>query len=214
MDQRKVRIGTNLACFYEGQGINWFICFGTLLHYIRGSFNISQDIDLGIIGADIEPFYALISQNHTIKHFIKSNSTQKLLNLCYYDAQNDVNIDLFKWVKFKGHYWHTYDVLRDAKDGIPSKYIFKSMPVDVFERDPKDIKKKSQDLEYSSVITKHGSWHKALPEMPEEGIRLRVPSHYGQFLDIAYPDWATERPQFGVSEAHSTFETKSCKGLC
>jgi phosphorylcholine metabolism protein LicD len=211
---RKKRIGNNIQQFFGGFNIKWFLCFGTLLNYVRQpkKFDISHDIDIGIIGSDIELFYNQINGAYRIEHYIKSDDTGKFLNLCYYDERNGVFIDIYKWVKFKGMYWHTYDVLADAdKNGIPSKYIFKSMPKEVFERDPEDVKIKRQDTRYGRILTKHGTWLKTLPELPAEGIALPVPSLYGYFLDIAYPEWATTRAAFGVSEAYSTFETKSCE---
>jgi hypothetical protein len=111
-------------------------------------------------------------------------------------------------------YWHTYDVLADSDKGIPSKYIFKGMPKDVFEVEPKQVKRFQQDTRYGRVISKYGTWLRPLPEMPEEGIVLPCPHYYGYFLDIAYPDWATTREDFGVSDAIAVHKTKTCGDLC
>lgn len=214
---RKKRIGNNLQQFFGGFDVKWFMCFGTLLNLVRHpqKFDLDSDIDIGIIGSDLELFYDQIKNTYTVSHFMKSDDTGKLLNFCYYDGSNDIHIDVFKWMKFKGMYWHTYDVLNDADEkGCPSKYHFKSMPTEVFERDEKDIQLKRQDLRYGRIMTKHGTWLKPIPELPAEGIELPIPSFYGLFLDIAYPEWATTREGFGVSEAFSTFKTKSCKDLC
>ncbi|MCP3682611.1 MAG: hypothetical protein GY861_07975 [bacterium] len=177
-------------------------------------FNIEQDIDIGVIDADLEMFYPRIKAQYKIDHYLKSDDTGKLLNLCYHDAQNNVYIDVYKWVRMKGMYWHTYDVFNDAQDGIPSKYVFKGMPKEVFDIDAKAIKAFRQDTRYGRIMTNHGTWNRPLPEMPEEDICMACPVNYGYFKDVAYPDHVTTRKNFGVSEAKATFETKTCKGLC
>ena len=205
--EKKRRIANNLQQFYGQFRIKWFLCFGTLLHMLREpkKFDITNDIDIGIIGADIELFYKQIDAGYKIDHVLKSDDTGNILNLCYYDETYKIYIDIYKWVKFKGMYWHTYDVYKDSHNGIPSKYVFKGMPTEVFERDPADIKLKQQDTRYGRALTNHGTWLKHIPECPSDGIVLPAPSNYGLFLDIAYPDWGTPRESYlHLSRSHFT----------
>ncbi len=179
--------------------------------------NLESDIDIGVIGS-INTLYKQKKNDNCVKSFIKSDTTGDILNFTFKDEVGPV-IDVYRWSKFKGMYWHTYDYLMEQpKEGIPSKYHFKSMPVEVF--DISDAKKKGfrEDINYYSngqiCMGKLGTWVKSLPEAPAEGIDFQMPFMYGYFLDIAYPDWATPRPQSGQSKGYTEFDTKSCKGLC
>lgn len=212
---RKRRIALNIQTMFDSIGVHWFICFGTLLSYVRDKkLNLDGDIDIGII-EDIEKVKKNIETHYTVSHIIKSDKTGKLLNFSFVEPHTSITVDVFAWVNFKGMYWHTFDTLMEfPKDGIPSKYIFKSMPSDIFFTDKRTIAKKQNDLKYGRLLTDYGTWRHAVPEFPEDGIELCLPYNYGHFLDIAYPDWCTTRDQIGVSEGFSKLEVNTCKGLC
>lgn len=216
--EKKKRIGIALQTHFSSLGLKWFLCFGTLLSVIRDKcFDISQDIDIGVIGPIDDIFQQQYDQGN-VNNFIKSNHTGKILKFDYRTPEG-VHIDVFRWVKFKGMYWHTLDYKMEfPKNGVPSEYLFKSMPKEVFDIDQKEIMAKIEDTKYynqgRSTMTKHGTWYKSLPEAPTEGIDFTLPYMYGYFLDIAYPDWATERKQFGQSKGYTEIKVKGCKGLC
>jgi hypothetical protein len=217
--ERKKRLGLKLQTYFGSFDVKWFLCFGTLLNIIRNNeLNISsQDIDIGVIG-DINFMYQQLAQENKVENYIKSNDTGDILKVAFKD-DTDVSIDVFRWLPFKGMYWHTYDhQMKFPKDGIPSKYLFKSMPVEVFDCPPTTIRKKREDMKYHTQgrpsMSTNGTWAISLPDAPAEGIDLQLPYMYGYFLDIAYPDWNTERSQFGQSVGYTEFETSSCEGLC
>ncbi|MCP3683549.1 MAG: hypothetical protein GY861_12750 [bacterium] len=212
---RKRRIALNIQMLFSSIDVHWFICFGTLLSFIRDrKLNLDGDIDIGII-EDIEKVHKHIKNQHEIDHLIRSDKTGKLLNFSYRDINNDITIDVFNWINFKGMYWHTFDTLMDfPKNGIPSKYIFKSMPENVFITDKRKIAKYQNDLKYGRQMTNHGTWKQAVPEFPNDGIELCLPYNYGYFLDIAYPDWFTTRDLIGTSQGYTKMEVNTCRGIC
>ena len=213
--ERKKRTALNISTFFDAFNIKWFLCFGTLLSFVRDKkFNLNTDIDIGVVGP-IDNLKRQISNQYQIQHYIKSDNTGKILNFTYIDTNNSSTIDVFSWVEFKGMYWHTYDTMMEfPSNGILSKYVFKSMPKNVFDVDKKKIKSYQEKLAFGRAMTDHGTWKHVLHELPAEGIELSLPYNYGYFLDIAYPDWATTREQFGVSLGYSEMKVDSCKGLC
>lgn len=215
---RKKIIAREIRQVCDIENSRWFVCFGTLLDLVRDKkFTISQDVDIGIIG-NINELYKSIKVNHHIESYIKSDKTNNILNFSYYI--HGVSVDFYRWVKFGGMYWHTYDTnLEKPKNGVPSVYRFKSMPVEIFDIDSEKQRKLIVDMAYFEQgrpsMSKKGTWVKPLPEAPADGIDLQLPYMYGYFLDIAYPDWATERKQFGQSKSFNNVKyTKTCKGLC
>lgn len=211
--QKKLKVALNISTLFDSSGVKWFLCFGTLLSFVRDKkFNIDQDVDIGVIGSG-NYIASLVRTRHEINHVVRDDHTQEIVNFNYIDG-NNVVIDVFVWRKWGGMCWHTYDTLmQNTKSGFLSEYVWKGIRSSVFETDPKVIEKRQQDLKYGRVMKSDGTWRHALPECPGEGVELCLPDNYGSFLDYAYPDWCTERKQFGVSECEAIKKVKTCKGL-
>ena len=178
----------------------WWFCFGTMLTLVRekGEFKKHDDVDIGVFYDEYEP--RLIenfaqSTGWEIKNKIVHDVSGKPLFMSLTPnedakrAYGNVHVDIFAWVKFEDHYWHTYDVkMEKPKRGVPHRYIFKGVESWIF-----DSGFVNRDNVAGGMI--HGY----------------IPLKYGTLLDRWYPDWLVKREE--VSHADRTIRMKSCKGF-
>jgi hypothetical protein len=173
--------------------MKWFVSFGTLLYLIRDKKHgkpFETDIDISIVG------------EHNFKHINDSLLNNEFKqNTCIRDSVTDevyfanyvsphkLHLDLFMWFEAGQNYWHTYDYMGDAKDGIPSFYHFKSTPKFMFEK---------ETIKYN--------WF-------EDMSSVKIPALYGTLLDYWYPNWFKPMPDFGVSLCDVIYEPKNCENL-
>jgi hypothetical protein len=190
---------------------HWFICFGTLLYFVRDHiFNTSQDIDIAVIG-EIGTIKKNIERTFGVGKFITSDLTGDVLNFSY--RFDGVSIDVYQFIKKNGYYWHTYDHTMTNPKGAQTEYLFKGIPVDRIDVDYKIIDNIMCDLKFGRSISRYGTWeHWPLKEPGIENL-LFLPYHYGSLLDDFYPDWITRRDNFGTSVCTVKKTIRSCKEL-
>lgn len=215
--EKKKKIANDIYYLMQNSGIEkWFYCFGTLLYLVRDKkFYLGSDIDIGVIG-NINSLYNYAKNTTGVLHYTKSDTSGNILNFAFRN-QDNVNIDIFRWVDFGGLYWHTYDwKMENNADGIPPEYIFKGVPHNVFICPIDKIKMYRDDMRYydgHQMMSENGTWQMPIPEDNASGIILPAPYMYGWFLDIAYPNWFVENEQFGQSVCYKR-KFKTCRGLC
>ena len=214
VDERIINTATQLRAAIINTQQKCFLCFGTLLSFIRDKeFSIDGDIDIGVIG-DMSAVVTAFSTIFRPIHKIIDDSTGQILNMSFQYHQCPVSIDVFLWRKKDGYYYHCYDeVMENRGDGILSQYHFKGTPEGCFDVAPEVIKAFQEDIRYGRSMTDFGTWQKLLPQCPTEGIDLPTPWSYGWCFDTWYPEWATKRPQFGVSMSTHEFTVRSCAGI-
>jgi len=209
-----VNIATQLRAVIDQTGQKCFLCFGSLLFFVRDKqFRVDDDIDIGVIG-NHEPVIAAFSSMFTPISKVIDDITKKPYQMTFKSHLCSGSIDLYFWHKKEGYYWHTYNtMLEKIPAGIPSKYVFKGIPAACFDVSPEIIAKYQEDIRYGRAMNTNGTWSHLIPQCPEEGISMPLPFNYGWCLDVWYPSWCVKMPNFGVSEAAKTFTVKSCKGL-
>lgn len=207
-------IATQLRAVIDQTGQKCFLCFGTLLFWVRDkTFRVDDDIDIGVIGEPELVVSAFSSMFRGVSRVV-DDSTGRPFQVTYSSSMCRGSIDLYFWHKKDGFYWHTYNTLMEKlRNGVPSKYVFKGLPAECFDVDRKVVERYQEDIRYGRAMTNHGTWDHLVPQCPEEGISMPLPFSYGRCLDVWYPDWHVVRSQFGVSEAAHTFTVKSCRGL-
>lgn len=193
------RIFQYVCTVFNYMPTKWWFCFGTMLTLIRdeGKFKKIDDVDVGVFYDDFEPRYITNwckSNGFVITKHIVDDITRKPL---YYSIEpmEDIQkitgkfaLDVFMWIKYKGFYWHTYDVkMEKPSNGIPRKYIFKGVPENAF----------SDIIHIDSIAgtSFHGY----------------VPLKYGTLLDLWYPNWIVKREE--CSHAKWVMSMDSCKEI-
>lgn len=179
----------------NGEGyLKWFLSFGSLLYAIRdkdsgGEF--TQDIDISILGsANFEKIKTRFEENgfQMVTHI--RNDITGTVYFADFKSKNGLSVDLFFWVEYNGHLWHTYDYMAERpKDGVPKKYHFKSLPKWMFSGD-----------------TYKYFWFQEISP-------LKIPNKYGTLLDYWYPHWYIPNNEFGVSVCEKIVEPKTCRNL-
>lgn len=190
---------------------HWFICFGTLLYFIRDHiFNIEQDIDIAVIG-EIGTIKKTIERTFGIDKFIVSDITGDVLNFSY--KYGGVSIDVYQFIKKNGYYWHTYDYRMVNPRGRLDEYLFKGIHEGCIDVNDKKIESTMCDLKYGRSITRHGTWEHSPIKEPGIEYLSCLPYKYGSVLDSFYPDWIVKRENFGTSECTVRKVVKSCRDL-
>lgn len=212
--QQEIETALRLRSAIDAAQAKIFLCFGTLLRYVRDRvFNIDEDVDLGVVApaprTAIEAFESVYGP--PIARVI-DDATRVPFKVEFRDMC--CRVDLYCWRRRNGMYYHTFDhQLKAPANGILPEYEFKGIPAACFDVDARTIERYQMDIRYGRTMANCGTWHKPVPQFPEEGIELPLPFGYGQCLDWWYPEWATRRPQFGVSLAADRFTVKTCRGL-
>ncbi len=190
---------------------HWFICFGTLLYFIRDHiFNITQDIDIAIIG-EIGSLMKGIERSYGINKYISSDINNDILNFSYIYA--GISIDVYQFIKKNGYYWHTYDHTISNTGGLRNEYLFKGIPCDRIDVDQKTIETIMCNPTYGRVIDRYGAWQHAPLNEPGQEMLLHLPYKYGTMIDDFYPDWIVRRNNFGTSKCTIQKVVNSCKNL-
>ena len=205
-DHKPANVASQIRGAIDASQAKCFICFGTLLSWIRDrEFRIDSDIDIGVVG-DPGRVLEAFSSVFTPTFMVRDDATGLPLNVNMHSSYFECTVDLYFWRKKDGLYYHCFD--RDMvhpETGILPEYEFKGIPADCFEAKESDIESFRQDIRYHTGLSREGTWLKPLPQCTEEGVDLPLPYRYGSCLDYWYPDWFTKREQFGVSECSSRF---------
>ena len=208
--QAIVNAATRLSGLLASLNCKCFLAFGSLLHFIRDrQLCLTEDIDIGIVTDDSWKVGRAIadvlgSGGHTL-----TDDQGQVWQASYPSGFGPI-LDVFFWRKKGGMYYHTYD---GDPGHPPVDYLFKGIPAACFDVDTQTIEAYQRDMRYGRTMSDKGTWMKVVPGIEEECIELPLPFAYGQCLDWWYPEWATERKQFGVSDAAHRFTTKTCKGI-
>jgi len=196
----------------QGCGQKAFLCFGTLLHFIRDKrFDMTEDIDIGIIGK-AESVLNSVQGVLEPSCMIRDDYTNEPLNVHFNGL--GCTVDMYFWKKRNGYYYHTYDNQHiNPVNGKLPEYEFKGVKADCFDVPDDVIKAYQEDMRYGRGLNDFGCWLHPVHGIEAEGITLPVPWGYGAVLDQWYPNWSIPNPQYGVSEAPHRFTVKTCKGI-
>ena len=210
-----LNIAVQLRSALEQTRMPCFLCFGTLLTYIRDKkFSVDGDIDIGIITDNPQQAIDVLSRTYIPTHKVVDDVTGEIFTQTFKTQTDDpINIDVFFWKKKDGCYWHTFDATMSNNGDHLSQYTFKGVPTDCFFAPQEEIKQYQLELSFGRMMTNFGTWSKLLPQMQTEGVELPLPYQYGRCLDIWYPDWVQKRPQFGTSRSPHQFTVKTCKDI-
>jgi len=172
----------------------WFLCFGTLLHFLRHDheFNFKSDIDVGIIdddgGVNLTGCVPIVRGQRGI----------------IWEASlpvGGIDVDVFIWRRRGGYYYHCYDEQHERPaNGMLSSYAYKGIPTSCFDPTQKEIQFYRGHPIWANM-TKFGTWLHTVKGCEAESLQLPVPFNYGQCLDWWYPDWGIKRENFGVSKS-------------
>jgi len=208
----------------SGMGHKCFICFGTLLEYIRHhTIDLSTgDIDIGIIGGEDQVVKAFDSRKGRFKRtgLVVDDVTKTPLKASYSikfitdwsKETPEITVDLFFWKKVGGYYYHCFDEnQQNPKDGVLSKYIFKGIEASCFDLDSSVALDYIKDINFGRGMNKNGTWNHML-QSELRPLFIPVPYQYGKCLDVWYPDWAISR-NTGTSQAQKIQKVKSCADL-
>jgi hypothetical protein len=171
------RVACDLRCAIDSIGDNkWFLCFGTLLFFVRTghALNLDSDLDVGIIDQG-EP--------------INTGLVTVVPGWEYHGNIHGVSLDVFVWRRRGSYYYHSH---------VANE--FKGTPVECFDVSPKEIQYYRGDPTWGNM-THHGTWLHTVKGCEADCIQLPIPFAYGRCLDTWYPDWGVKRDQFGVSKA-------------
>lgn len=181
--------------------IHGFLCFGSMFHatFKGNQWPKYDDLDIGVLDDGFEHIHVenfAKSTGFDIKHRIVDDITGKPM---YFGlepkedakaAYGDAMVDVFVWRKYKGIYWHTYDVKMEfPRNGIPTRYIFKGVEAN-----------RTFDEGFVNIDNIGGSM-----------MHVQVPIKYGTLLDEWYPNWIEPRQE--VSHSGYVIEMKSCAGF-
>jgi hypothetical protein len=211
----------------NASGSRWCLCFGTLLSLIRDKkFNVSQDIDIGIIGNDtgiLQHLGAVFPSSG----LVADNVTGEPLNI-HYGIGDGICLDLFFWRKNGACAYHCYDEQgQRPKNGRLSQYHFKGIPAWIFWPTKKDLASVPKGAWIERTINGYDpddpigeiakgdyTYNVPCPGMEQEGVSLHVPFGFGAALDYWYPGcWAKKDETYGVSKSFNEFTVSTCRGL-
>lgn len=175
----------------DGYNIRWFVCFGTLLHWLRDKRVDKGDLDLGVFQEDIVPKYFVdqftqwgFELQERVDDF-DGKPLKFIFKPTKDSGMGKTNVDIFGWVK-NGHYrYHAYNInFEKLKKRKLNEYTFKGIRAKFIEE------RIVQDM-----------W-------PNTNRVLKAPFYYGSLLDEWYPGWRTENPKFGQSASRYVVKLK------
>jgi hypothetical protein len=178
----------------------WWFCFGTLLTVVRdgSKFKKLDDIDIGVFydEYDVHAFETIARAfSLKVQRKIIDDVTKKPLYISFKVSENvvadaaPIEVDIFAWYKWKGLYWHTYDVdMENPKNGIPKRYTLKGVPC--WMLDQKIIK---------------------LDNFADTMLPGCIPLKYGSLMDEWYGHWL--EPKECVSDTRWKIKVKSMSDL-
>ena len=195
--------------------VPWFYCFGKVLGFVvNRDFSLDYDIDIGVIADKCDYHtleYMFASNGYVCSKRFLNDVTKAPLNLHFKPNEEDTKdtpeIDVYFWLRHNNKFYHTYDVLKEGKK-VPSKYIFKGVPVSCLEPDEAEV----QQLRIKDdTLRADGTWeYSVFGEY--SGYQIRLPFAYGQLLDIWYPGWLFPGHKIDQSASKNVVEMKSCAG--
>lgn len=203
----KTKIAKHLRDTYSSK--HWFICFGTLLYFLREHIlNITQDVDIAIIG-EIGSLMKGLEHSCGIDKYISSDINNDILNFSYHFG--GVSIDVYQFIKKNGYYWHTFNHTMSNTSGAQNEYLFKAIPCDRIDVEEKVIA--DTIIKLGHIMNRFGAYqHSPLNESGQEML-LCLPYKYGTMVDDFYPDWIVRRDNSGTSKCTIQKVINSCKFL-
>jgi hypothetical protein len=200
MDRQEIVTAANrLSGLLQALNCKCFLCFGTLLHFVRDhQLCLTEDIDIGVIAEDQWSVAKTLAGTLGVAGHLLQDPDGNIWQASYASGFGPI-LDVFFWRKASdGLYYHAYDTDPGHSDSLNSME-FKGIPGTCFDVAPETIAAYQSDMRYGRAMTDFGTWMHTVPEIPEDCIQLPLPFAYGQCLDWWYPEWATPRLQFGVS---------------
>jgi len=199
----------------NGQRIQWFYAFGTLLNYVRKrTLAVDQDIDIGVIYGETEAhkiIKGITNAGFQQGNKIVNDITKEPLNV-HFTHPETPSIDLFFFVEKNNILYHTYDLKKEMRE-IPAEYHFKGVEKQLIMPSKETIEKSRKGHpEGDQILTNKGVWKYDIYGN-HSGNVFHCPFAYGTLLDIWYPGWIVEEKHYGQSRTDNVKTVKSCKDL-
>lgn len=159
---------------FAGMRIPWFLCFGTILHFIRDKdLTKDHDVDVGILYEHMEEkkiLTALRKFSFDIKLIIRNDTNGKPLYIRASRA-GGCPVCIFTWIRRGKVRYHTFDTNHEGRER-PKRYKFLGVPA--YTISGKDA---IRNIDFGAPY---------ISDIP-------MPIRYGQLLDIWYPNWLVEQ---------------------
>ena len=125
--------------------LKWFVSFGSLLYLCRdklvGLPYETGDIDISVFQDDLDGEDLVRNMNqygYALKTKVMDNTNGKPFQMVFspkaemFHLPQNMDVDVFFWVKANGFYWHTYDFNKEGGETL-SEYVFKGIPCRIFD---------------------------------------------------------------------------------